>query len=102
MKSNTLISVRSNCNFNLDYETGQLHPETELILITTSPKYVIDKKNTGFTKQMDISEFRCRTDVDGINKLIGQLQLVLQNVIVLEQNAAGFNTIIQASKKPIQ
>ena len=48
MKSNTLISVRSNCNFALDYETGKLRPQTEIILITTSPKYVINKKKPRF------------------------------------------------------
>lgn len=98
MKSNTLISVRSNCNFALDYETGKLRPQTEIILITTSPKYVINKKKDGYTKESDIQEFRFLSSPDGVNILIGELQLLLRNMNIIEQNAAGFNVIIEASK----
>ena len=99
MKSNTLISVRSNCNFNLNYETGKLHPQSEVILITTSPKYVLDKKQTGFTKEMDITEYRFLSGLDGINKLVGELQLVVKNLNAVEQSAASFNVIIESAKQ---
>lgn len=99
MKNNTLISVRSNCNFALDYESGKLHPQTEIILITSAPKYVIDKKKTGVTKEMDISEYRFLSSLDGINTLIGELQLVVKNMNAFEQTAASFNIIIESLKK---
>ena len=98
MKNNTLISVRSNCNFSLNYETGKLHPQTEVILITTAPKYVLNKKQDGYTKEMDITEYRFIAGLDGINKLIGELQLVVKNMNAFEQTAASFNVIIEASK----
>lgn len=98
MKSNNLISVRSNCNFALNYETGKLHPQTEIILITTAPKYVLDKKGTKFSKEMDITEYRFLSSLDGINTLIGELQLVVKNMNAFEQTAAAFNVIIESSK----
>lgn len=99
MKNNTLVSVRSNCNFALNYETGNLHPQTEIILITSAPKYVLDKNQTGFTKEMDITEYRFLSSLEGINKLIGELQLVVKNMNAFEQAAASFNVIIEAYKK---
>ena len=98
MKSNTLISVRSNCNFGLNYKTGKLYPQTEVILIVTSPKYVLDKKKTGYTKEVDINEFRFLSSLDGLNTLIGELQLLVQNVNHFEQMSAALNTVL-ASKK---
>lgn len=98
MKSNNLISVRSNCNFALNYETGKLHPQTEVILITTSPKYVLDKKGSKFSKEMDITEYRFLSSLEGINTLIGELQLVVKNMNAFEQTAASLNVIIEASK----
>jgi hypothetical protein len=99
MKSNTLISVRSNCNFGLDYETGKLRPQTEVILITTSPKYVLDKKKSGYTKEIDIQEFRFLSSIDGLNTLIGELQLLLQNVNHFEQMSAGLNAVLSSAKE---
>lgn len=99
MKNNTLISVRSNCNFSLNYETGTLHPQTEIILITTAPKYILDKKKNGFTKEMDITEYRFLSGLDGVNKLIGELQLAVQNMNAFEQTAASFNIIIESNKQ---
>lgn len=99
MKANTLISVRSNCNFGLNYETGKLHPKTEVILITTSPKYVLDKKKTGYTKENDIQEFRFLSSLDGLNTLIGELQLLVQNFNHFEQMSAGLNAVLSSAKK---
>lgn len=99
MKNNTLISVRSNCNFGLNYETCKLHPQAEIIIITTCPKYVVDKKKTSFTKGVDIQELRFLSSLDGINTLIGELQLVVKNMNAFEQTAASFNVIIEASKQ---
>lgn len=102
MKSNTLISVRSNCNFALNYENGNLVPQAEIILIATSPKYEINKKKDGFTKEVAIQEFRVISSLDGINTLIGELQLLSKNINAFEQLAAQFNVVIKSSKEPEQ
>lgn len=96
MKSNTLISVRSNTNFSIDYKTGLLTPQLEVILITTSPKYTLTKKGDGFTKTMDIQEYRFLSCVEGINNLIGQLKMLLDNAVVFDQMASSFNTVIKS------
>jgi len=99
MKNNTLISVRSNCNFSLDYDTSKLHPQTEIILITTAPKYELNKKKDGFTKEVEISEYRFLSSLEGVNKLIGELQLAVKNMNQFEQIAAGLNAVITANKE---
>ena len=102
IKSNTLIAVRSNCDFSLDYETSNLTPKSEIILITTSPKYVLDKKRNGFNKEIEIHEFRFHAYPEGLNKLIGELQLVLQNMNAFEQTAASFNLVIESQKSKLE
>lgn len=99
MKNNTLVSVRSNCNFSLDYETGKLRPQTEVILITSAPKYVVDKKQTGIMKDMEVTEYRFITSLEGVNQLIGELQLLVNNINHFEQLAGSMNAIIVASNK---
>jgi len=98
MGNNHLISVRSNCNFSLDYETGKLHPETEIIILTSTPKYVIDKKQTSINKEQGVKEYRFKSGLAEINKLIGELQLVVQNMNVYDQMSGSLNTIIQSLK----
>jgi len=99
MKSNTLLSVRTNCNFSLDYKSGKLHPQTEIILITSAPKYVLDKKKTGIDKVLGVTEYRFLSSLEGINHLIGELQLVVKNMNSFEQTAASFNVIIESQKE---
>jgi len=71
-----------------------------VIIITHSVKYVIDKKGTGYNKEADINEFRFLANVDMLNKLIGQLQLLVQNANQYDQMAAALNTVISANKTP--
>ena len=99
MKNKTLISVRSNCDFSLNYESGNLIPKTEVILLTTSPKYIVNKKGDGLIKSVEVDEFRFISDLEGVNKLIGELQLVVKNMNNFEQTAASFNAIIESSKQ---
>jgi hypothetical protein len=99
MKNKTIISVRSNCDFSLNYETGKLHPQTEIILITTSPKYKLNTKKGELTKEQDVEEFRFKAGLEGINTLIGELQLVVKNMNAFEQTAASFNAIIESAKQ---
>lgn len=99
MKNKTIISVRSNCDFALNYETGHLHPQAEIILITTCPKYTLNTKKGELTKEQDVEEFRFRAGLEGINSLIGELQIVVNNMNNFEQTAASFNAIIENVKK---
>lgn len=98
MKNDNLIAVRSNCDFSLDYTSGKLTPQTEIILITTAPKYISNKKKDSITKEFDVSEYRFKSDLDGVNKLIGELQLVVKNMIQFEQLSGSFNAIIESTK----
>jgi hypothetical protein len=99
MKNKTLISVRSNCDFSLNYETGKLHPQTEVILITTSPKYKLNAKKGELIKEQEVEEFRFKSSLEGINTLIGELQLVVKNMNAFEQTAGSFNAIIESVKQ---
>lgn len=99
MKNKTIISVRSNCDFALNYETGKLHPQTEIILITTSPKYKLNTKKGELIKEQDVEEFRFKSGLEGVNTLIGELQLVVKNMNAFEQTAASFNAIIESAKQ---
>jgi hypothetical protein len=98
MKNNTLVSVRTNCDFSLDYETSKLNPQSEIIILTTTPIYKLTKKDDSFTKEQDIEEFRFKASLTGINALIGELQLVVQNMNAFEQLASGLNVVIENSK----
>lgn len=99
MKNNNLLSVRSNCNFSLDYESGKLRPQTEVILITSAPKYAFTKKKDGIVKEQEITEYRFISGLEGINQFIGELQIVVNNMNAFEQTAASFNTIIESAKQ---
>ena len=99
MKNNTLVSVRSNCNFSLDYQTGKLHPQTEVIIITSAPKYSFNKNKTSLQKEQEVTEYRFVTDLSGINILIGELQNLVKNMNTFEQTSAAINQIVEASKK---
>lgn len=98
MKNKTIISIRSNCDFSLNYETSNLHPQVELILIASSPKYSLDKKATKIIKEQDVEEFRFKCDLQGVNRLIGELQLIVKNMNQFEQLSASFNSLIEQSK----
>ena len=99
MKNNNLLSIRSNCNFSLSYTTGNLTPQVEVILITSNPKYAVNKAGDKVTKEQEVSEYRFITTLEGVNQLIGELQLVAKNIMEFEQMAAGFNKITEAYKE---
>lgn len=99
MTNKFIISVRSNCDFSLNYQTGKLHPQTEIILITTSPKYKLNAKKGALIKEQSVEEFRFRSGLEGVNTLIGELQLVVKNMTEFAQTAASFNAIIESVKQ---
>lgn len=93
-----LIQIRTNTNFDLNYENGLLEPCIELILLFSSPKYEVDKKKTGIVKTISVSEFRVKTDSKGIAELIGQLQATQVAAQTVDNMSAAFNHIIKSSK----
>ena len=98
MKNRTIISIRSNCDFSLDYATSNLRPQTEIILLTTEPDYKWNKKGEGLIKEQKVEEFRFKTDLDGLNKFIGELQIAVANINNFNQLSASMNAIIEANK----
>ena len=92
-----LISVRSNTKFAVDYGTKLLTPEIELILISIEPKY--EAKKDGIHKGNEVSEFRIFSDLDGVNKLIGELQLLVAGMQQYEQLSSGINSLIEQGKE---
>lgn len=44
MSKKTLIQVRTNSNFSVNYKDLNLIPEVELILLFTEPEYQVNKK----------------------------------------------------------
>jgi len=96
-----LVQVRSNTSFSVNYKSNNLTPQIELVLLSTEPKYIVNKKG-GVDKGVELGEFRIYTDKDGVNELIGQLQLIAANLQTFEQMSVGLNTIIEHSKNKQQ
>ena len=92
-----LIQVRSNTKFAVNYETKNLTPEIEIILISVEPKY--EAKKDGLYKGKEVSEFRIFSDLDGVNKLIGELQLLVAGMQQYEQLSSGINSLIEQGKE---
>jgi hypothetical protein len=96
-----LIEVRSNTNFNLDYEKFSLVPQVELILLMQEPEYRIVKKGGKeyIEKHYALCEFRCHTSLSGLNQMIGQMQEVAAGLQRVEQLGVGLNSVIEQAKK---
>ena len=96
MSKPNLMAVRSNCTFELHYQEGTLSPKAEVIIITAGPKYV--RKEDEIFRDVEVSEYRFESDLDGINKLIGELQLVVNNMNKFEQLSCSLNAIIKSNQ----
>lgn len=92
-----LISFLSNTTFSINYETQNLTPQIELILLSTEPKYEVNKKSE-IMKGAELSEFRIFTSLEGINAMIGELQSVAANLQKFEQLSKGLNGLIESAK----
>lgn len=92
-----LVSFRSNTKFSLNYETNNLTPETELILLSAEPKYDVNKKGE-IMKGNELGEFRIFTSLESINQMIGDLQLLASQIQKFEQMSASMNSIIEMAK----
>jgi hypothetical protein len=97
MTKQILIHVRSNCKFALNYENSNLVPEAELILLSSAPKYEWNKQGK-IAKGQTVEEFRINIDLASVNRLIGELQLLAQQMSSFDQLSGSINTIIENSK----
>ncbi len=90
-----LIQVRTNTTFSLNYKTGKLDPQIELILLVSKPSYSIDTKKSAIIKNVAIDEVRIFTEPAGIAALIGELTALQAPMQSIENLGAAFNTIIK-------
>lgn len=93
-----LVTLRSNTNFSINYETNNLKPQVELILLSSEPKYEVNKKGE-IMKGHELGEFRIFTTMEGVNAMIGDLQLLVSQLQTFEQLSAGMNTLIESAKQ---
>lgn len=95
-----LIEVRSNTNFGVNYETMELVPQVELILLLQEPKYqVVKKKGEAYIeKGHELAEFRCNLSLNALNNLIGRLQETAAGLQLFEQMSVGLNRVIEQAR----
>ena len=99
MTKKTLIQIRTNSNFSVNYENLNLVPKVELIMLFTEPEYQVNKKGE-IMKGQKLSEFRINTSVDGINEIIGELQALQVQLQTFNNLSEGINAIIRQNTKP--
>lgn len=99
MTKKTLIQVRTNSNFSVNYEDLTLSPEVELIMLFTEPKYEVTKKKE-IEKGFALSEFRIKTDIKGISNLIGELQALQNQLLTFENMSDMLNVVIKNNTTP--
>jgi|LakMenEpi03Aug12_release.lakeMendotaPanAssembly.Ray.scaffolds.fasta_scaffold43549_11 hypothetical protein len=92
-----LVQLRSNTNFTVNYENNNLTPQIELIILSYEPKYNLTKK--GIVKEHEIGEFRIFANLEGINAMIGELQLLASQLQKFEQLSVGINLLIESAKE---
>ena len=95
-----LLSVRTNQDFTVNYETGQLDPQTEIIVLVEKPSYKIQGKK--ILRNSELTELRFKCGSTGLSHLIGQLEAAQRQVIHFEKMAGALNQIIVNTKKPEQ
>lgn len=93
-----LVSVRSNQNFSVNHQKGNLIAQTEIIVLVEKPKYVL--KGDNIQRSSEVTELRFNCGSEALNHLIGQLQMAQRNVTHYEQMAGALNNIISNSKPP--
>ena len=99
MTKKTLIQIRTNSNFSVNYKDLNLIPEVELILLFTEPEYQVNKKFE-VVKGQKLSEFRIKTSSEGINQIIGELQALQVQLLTFSNLSEGLNAIIKQNIKP--
>jgi hypothetical protein len=87
-----LTSLRSNQTFVVDYQSGKLIPQTELILLVDKPKY--SQKGNKIIKGTEIQELRFTTGAQGMREIIGMLESALKIADDYEKLGGAINNII--------
>ena len=95
------VGVLSNTHFTVDYETNNLTPQIEVILLTQEVKYKVDEDDDdgGIKKGIEVGEFRIFTSLEGVNDMIGKLQAMASQLQSFQQLSVGVNQLIEHSKK---
>ncbi len=93
-----LISVRSNQDFGLDYESGKLIPQTEIILLIEKPTYAT--KGDKIQRSTKVEELRFKTGSQGLMALICQLEAAQRHILHFEKMAGVLNEIIVNTPRP--
>jgi hypothetical protein len=96
------VGVLSNTHFSVDYNTNNLEPQIEVILLTQEVKYKIDDEDDdegAIKKAIEVGEFRIFTSLEGVNDMIGKLQAMASQLQNFQQLSVGFNQLIEHSKK---
>jgi len=94
MTKKTLVQLRTNSTFAVNYENLNLIPEVELIMLFTEPEYVVNKKDE-IVKGQKLSEFRIKTSIKGISHIIGELQALQVQLQTFDNLSEGLNAIIK-------
>lgn len=87
-----LTSLRSNQTFAVDYQSGKLIPQTEIILLVEKPKY--SQKGDKIIKGSEIQELRFTTGTNGIKQIIGMLEEAVKVSDNYEKLGGAINNII--------
>jgi phage-related minor tail protein len=93
-----ILQVRSNTRFVVNYDDHTLYPELELILITQQVKYDVNDDDS-ITKGYCVEEARFKLTQKGVNRLIGELQLLSSGLQHYEQLGASINALIRNSQE---
>ena len=92
------VGVLSNTHFSVDYNTNNLEPQIEVILLTQEVKYKASSKGD-IQKGIEVGEFRIFTSLEGVNDMIGKLQAMASQLQSFQQLSVGVNQLIEHSKE---
>lgn len=100
MAKESLYEIRTNTTMRVNYDTMNLVPEVELIILSVYPEYKVIKKGKEqfIEKAHGLTETRIVTSLKGINEIIGQLQATAASLAQFDQLASGLNKVIEQSK----
>ena len=93
-----IVQVRTNMRFDLNYQTHELEPSVEIIILTIKPEYELAKDNS-VKKKMALDEARFEVRADALNDLIGQLKAQANSLTQFAQIGGAVNGLIKSMKE---
>lgn len=93
-----LASMRSNMRFIVDYDTAELQPVVELILLTQKPSYSLTKNNI-IQPGKALQESRFELSPKALNQLIAELKTQAVELQKIEQAGEALNGVLRSMKK---